>query len=129
MKQSPFRHSAKIMLAIVAGTLVSCEYSAGPMVAPNPVAYVRPAPSQPFAPGANADSKGLSPNVAVTIQPPGTPPVSPPTLLDMMKEALSVAMQLPMQPLPSSLAPPQPVATVPAYTAPVYSPGGARSGG
>ena len=107
MTRSPLGLISFGSLALAA--LAACS-APTPSVAPNPVAYVRPAPSPPFAPGASADRKGLAPYVAVTISPPGGSAAAPPPAV------------------PPPFGPP-PVVTVPAYSAPVYSPGGTRSGG
>ncbi|MEI6559159.1 MAG: hypothetical protein WCO00_12210 [Rhodospirillaceae bacterium] len=112
-------------LATLGMMLAACEYPAFSKVEPNPVAYVRPAPVPPFADGgAGRGSGGLSPYVAVTIPPPG--PQGPPGSQSAATgTALGAAAPPPEGGSLFSPRPP-PVVTVPAYTAPVYSPSGVR---
>ena len=115
-----------LTLALAAAALAACEYPASSRVAPNPVAYVRPAPTAPFAPDGRGGDHGLVPYVAVTIPPP-TPPVTPGGQSTLgkrspMDESQPSPLALLQKPVPA------PVVTVPAYTAPVYRPPGTTQG-
>lgn len=108
--------------------LAACEYPASAKVAPDPVAYVRPAPTAPFAPAGSAGGRGLSPYVAVTIPPPA--PTAPGTPVGQITAGALPPGQSPPTPSLSAIIKPKtaPVVTVPAYTAPVYGPPGSRAG-
>ena len=140
-------------LAAAAGLgLAACEYPSVSRVEPNPVAYVRPAPTPPFADGGGGRS-GLVPYVAVTIPPPQPPeplhplstPLKPalppdPSWWDRLVFGATVGAAKAadgMGALGGAVADqadkltkpvPAPVVTVPVYTAPVYGPAGSRSG-
>ena len=111
--------------ALLAGALVACEYPAASKVAPNPVAYVRPAPRG----ASSGDSRGgaLVPYVAVTVPPAQQPdpPLTEPPIGQAAADAMMSGSILPKVP---PLIKPAPVVPVPVYTAPVYGPPGARSG-
>ena len=112
-------------LALLPALLGGCEYPASSTVAPNPVAYVRPAPTAPFSDGGRMSGNALSPYVAVTIPPP-----APGAPLGERTLGVPAPGEEPSGPsLGFFLKPkPAPVVTVPAYTAPVYGPAGARQG-
>ncbi len=118
-----------LALVLATGGLGGCEYPASAKVAPNPVAYVRPAPAPPFASGeGRGGGRGLSPYVAVTIPPPQAP--TPGMPLGQLTGLGAPPGGGTAPPAPWSFFPvTPPVVTVPAYTAPVYGPAGARSGG
>ena len=122
------RRAGAPALALLPLLLGGCEYPASSTVAPNPVAYVRPAPTAPFSDGGRMSGNALSPYVAVTIPPPA--PVAPGTPLGERTLGAPAPGEEPSGPsLGFFLKPkPAPVVTVPAYTAPVYGPAGARQG-
>ncbi len=128
--------------AVCAGLgLAACEYPASSRIERNPVAYVRPAPQPPFAEGARAGDRRLAPYVAVTVPPPQPPePRHPPSrplppenpswwesLLYGASAGVAKAGDVIIDQAEKLSKPvPAPVVKVPAYTAPVYGPGGAR---
>ena len=125
---SRFRPLARLLaLALAGGVPAACEYPPYSKVSPNPVAYVRPSPTPPFAPSDHPGREGLSPYVAVTIPPPGAQP--PGTPVGQSTAGASPAGHPPPIPLLSYVIRPREgtVVTVPAYTAPVYGPAGARA--
>jgi len=116
------------LMALAGLALAACEYPASAKVAPDPVAYVRPAPTAPFAPAGPAGSRSLSPYVAVTIPPPA--PTAPGTPVGQSTAGALPPGETPPIPTMGYLVKPKtaPVVTVPAYTAPVYGPAGSRAG-